>query len=88
VRPTVRALLERLEPAPALVVNRLSEVLARTSGYQRLAGPVGLLDAEPPSLARFVFADARARAAYPDWDRVADEQVANLKLESYRAERS
>jgi transcriptional regulator with XRE-family HTH domain len=86
VRPTVQALLGRLEPTPAFVVNRLGDVLAFTTGFARLAGPVGLLDAQPPSLARFVFTDARARAAYPDWDRVADEQAANLKLESALAD--
>ncbi|MEV0594816.1 helix-turn-helix domain-containing protein [Nonomuraea cavernae] len=84
VRPTVRALLDRLEPAPALLLNRLGEVLARTSGYERLAGPLGLLDGDPPSLVRFVFTDSRARALYPDWERVADELVAMLKLESSR----
>jgi transcriptional regulator with XRE-family HTH domain len=86
VRPTVLALLERLEPTPAVVLNGLSDVLAHTAGYARLAGPVGLLDARPPNLIRFVFTDARARALYPDWDRVADQQVANLRLESYGAD--
>jgi hypothetical protein len=33
-----------------------------------------------------VFTDARARAAYPEWDRIADEQVANLKIASSRAD--
>ncbi|WP_461008547.1 helix-turn-helix domain-containing protein [Streptomyces capparidis] len=79
VRPTVRAVLERLEPAPAAVLNRLGEVLAHTEGYARLAGPVGMLDGDPPNLARFVLTDARARTAFPDWTRVADEQVAALK---------
>ncbi|GGS50818.1 transcriptional regulator [Planobispora rosea] len=82
VRPTVRALLDRLEPAPATVVNRLGELLARTAGYERLAGPAGLLEASPsglPNLARFVFTDPRARAVFPDWDRVADERAADLR---------
>ncbi|MFJ3928372.1 helix-turn-helix domain-containing protein [Streptomyces sp. NPDC090022] len=79
VRPTVHALLDRLEPTPALVVNRLGEILACTDGYRRLAEPIGLLDASPPSLARFAFTDPRARTAYPDWNRVADELVAALK---------
>jgi transcriptional regulator with XRE-family HTH domain len=79
VRPTVQALLDRLEPTPAVLVNRLTEIVAHTAAYERLAGPVGLLDGTPPNLARFVFTDDRARAAYPDWDRVADEQVAVLK---------
>ncbi|GIH61475.1 helix-turn-helix domain-containing protein [Microbispora siamensis] len=80
VRPTVRALLDRLEPAPALVVNRLGDVLAYTNGYERLTGPIGLLDRRPPNLVRYVFADPRARAAYPEWDRVADQRLAGLKL--------
>lgn len=86
VRPTVRALLDRLEPAPAVLLNRLSDILARTSGYERLAGPLGLLDGAPPNLARFVFSDDRARVAYPDWDRVADQQVAALKQGPFRAD--
>ncbi|WP_113703698.1 helix-turn-helix domain-containing protein [Nonomuraea lactucae] len=82
VRPTVRALLDRLDPAPAVLLNRLGDVLARTSGYERLFGPVGLLDGDPPNVIRFTFVDARARAAFPEWDRVADEHVAALKLEA------
>ncbi|WP_395297434.1 helix-turn-helix transcriptional regulator [Kitasatospora hibisci] len=79
VRPTVQALLDRLEPSPAVLLNRLSEVLACTDGYRQLVGPIGLLDGARPNLARFVFTDPRARTAYPDWVRVADEQVAALK---------
>lgn len=86
VRPTVQALLERLEPTPAVLLNRLGELLAWTEAYERLAGPVGLLDGNPPSLVRFVFTDHRARTAYPDWDRVADEQVAAIKQGPFRAD--
>ncbi|MFP3991753.1 helix-turn-helix transcriptional regulator [Streptomyces sp. E11-3] len=100
VRPTVRALLDRLEPAPAVLLNRLSELLAWTTGYEQLAAPTGLLDTNtnangngngdangtPPNLTRFVFTDARARAAFPDWDRVADNQVAALKQGPFRAD--
>jgi transcriptional regulator with XRE-family HTH domain len=86
VRPAVQALLDQLEPAPALVANRLNDVLAYTTGYARLARPVGILEAQRPNLSRFVFTDSRARAVYPDWDRVADEQVANLRLEFHRAD--
>jgi MmyB-like transcription regulator ligand binding domain len=86
VRPTVRALLDRLEPAPAVLLNQLSDILAHTAGYERLAGPIGLLDATPPNLARFVFTDSRARDAYPDWDHIADQQVAALKQGPFRAD--
>ncbi|NWF29378.1 helix-turn-helix domain-containing protein [Streptomyces sp. PKU-EA00015] len=87
VRPPVRALLDRLEPAPAVVLNRLSELLAWTEGYERLVRPLGLLDGSPPNLAQWVFTDPRAKEAYPDWDRVADEQVAALKQGPFRADR-
>lgn len=52
---------------------------ARTDGYRRPAGPLGLLDGVPPGLARLVFTDPRARTVHPDWDTVADERVAALK---------
>jgi transcriptional regulator with XRE-family HTH domain len=86
VRPTVQALLDRLEPTPAVLLNKLSDILAHTAGYERLARPIGLLDAIPPNLARFVLTDSRARQAYPDWDHVADEQVAALKQGPFRAD--
>lgn len=79
VRPAVAAVLASLEPAPAIVLNHLADILAWTETYAALAGPLGLLDAEPPNLIRFTFADRRARSVYPDWDRVAIEQVANLR---------
>ncbi|MFC4052095.1 helix-turn-helix domain-containing protein [Actinomadura syzygii] len=79
VRPTVRALLASLDPTPAILVNRLADVLAWTDGYDRLVRPLGLLDADPPNLVRYVFTDPRARSAYPDWDEVADERVASLR---------
>ncbi|GJF31020.1 transcriptional regulator [Kitasatospora sp. NE20-6] len=87
VRPTVQALLDRLEPAPAVLLNRLSDVVACTEGYRRLVGPAGLLDGTPPNLARFVFTDARARTAFPDWECVADQQVAALKQGPGRSDR-
>jgi transcriptional regulator with XRE-family HTH domain len=86
VRPTVQALLDRLEPTPAVLLNQLSDILAYTAGYERLTRPIGLLDTAAPNLARFVFSDSRARNVYPDWDHVADEQVAALKQGPFRAD--
>ncbi|MFI6576160.1 helix-turn-helix domain-containing protein [Nocardiopsis sp. NPDC050513] len=79
VRPTVRELLDRLEPGPALVVNGLGDVLAHTDGFARLAGPLGVLEPAVPNLVRYVFTDVRAAAAFPDWGSVADEQAADLR---------
>ncbi|MGW4364450.1 helix-turn-helix domain-containing protein [Nocardia takedensis] len=85
VRPSVRAVLGHLEPAAAVVVNRLSDVLAYTEGYRRLMVSTGLLDdPSTANLALFVFGDARAREFYPDWSHVADQQVAALKQGPFR----
>jgi transcriptional regulator with XRE-family HTH domain len=78
VRPTVRATLDQLEPAPAFVVNHLGDLLAWTDGYDRLARPLGILDGDEPNLLWFTFADERARTAYVDWDDIADAQAADL----------
>jgi len=81
VRPTVRALLESLEPAPAVLLNQLNDVLAYTIGYERIARPLGILDGDEPNLLSYVFTDERARTAYPDWDGVADERVAEMHFD-------
>ena len=41
--------------------------------------PIGLLDGDPPNLARFTFLDPRAKTVYPGWAETADEQVAVLR---------
>lgn len=87
VRPAVRAILEQLEPAPAALMNRLSEILVCTAGYERLFGPIGLLDnGLPGNYARYVLTDPRARDAYPDWEHKADKVVATLKQGPGRAD--
>lgn len=82
VRPTVRALLDRLEPTPAVLLNWVGDIVAHTSGYERLARPLGLLDGSEPNLVRYLFTDERARTVYPGWDRLADEEVAHLRHEA------
>lgn len=86
VRAGVRAVLDRLGPGPAVLLNRLGEALAYTEGYGRLMGEAGVLAGDPPSLPRFVFGSPEAKAVFPDWDEVADEQVAALKQGPFRAE--
>nr|WP_202539117.1 helix-turn-helix domain-containing protein [Streptomyces sp. SID8379] len=79
VRPTVHALLHRLEPTPAVLVNWVGDILAHTDGYARFAGPLGILDGDRPNVVRYLFTDERARGVYPDWDRVADDQMARFR---------
>ncbi|HZG92649.1 MAG TPA: helix-turn-helix domain-containing protein [Pseudonocardia sp.] len=77
LRPSLRALLDRLEPDPALLVDRIGTVLACTEGFRKLAGPLGLLD--DGSVARFVLVDPRARTVFPEWDAVAEEWAVRLR---------
>jgi transcriptional regulator with XRE-family HTH domain len=79
VRPTVLALLDRLDATPALVLAPHGDVLASTAGFRSLAAPVGLFDAAEPNVVRFVFCDPRARTAFPDWEQVADAHAAALR---------
>lgn len=78
VRPTVQAVLDRLDPAPAVVVNHLTDLLAWNDAYDRLTGPLGLLDQAPPNLLHFLLTDRRAARAFPDWSAVVDDQIAYL----------
>ena len=80
VRPTVRTLLDQLEPGIAVLTNRLGDLLAYTRGFDQLAGPTGLLDAPSPNLTRFVFTDRRAHNVFPDWEGIAQEQAFDLRL--------
>lgn len=78
VPPTVQAVLDRLDPAPAVIVNHLTDLLAWNDGYDRLTRPLGLLDQPATNLLHFLLTDPRARDAYPDWSTALDEQVAYL----------
>lgn len=78
IRPTVRAVLDRLEPTPALVINRIGDIIAWTLGGHRLFGPIGILDGSPPNINRYVFTDPRAKTTMPDWVVAADAAVQQL----------
>jgi transcriptional regulator with XRE-family HTH domain len=79
VAPTVRVLLDRLDPTPAFVLGPVSDLLGWNGGFRRLVEPLGWFDDERPNLARYVFLDPRARRVYPDWSHAADEQVGRLR---------
>lgn len=84
VRPTI---LAQLEPAPAAITNRCTEILACTEGYRKLMESSGLFEqGEPANVARFVFTHPGARELYPEWDTAADKVVASLKQGPFRAD--
>lgn len=79
LRPTIRAVLTRLEPTPALVINQIGDVIAWNNGGRLLFGPSGLLDGSPPNTNRYVFADPRAHEAFPDWELTAEVTLRQLR---------
>lgn len=81
---TVRLLLDRLGGIPAFVTGPYGDILAWTDPFERLVEPIGMLDADVPNLARYVFLHPGARAAHPDWDTAADEQAQRLRTASTR----
>lgn len=79
VPATLRALLDRLDPTPAVLVGPWYQVLAYNPAWERVVGSLGVLDGPSPNLARFTFLDPRAREVFPRWVDAADEQVAVLR---------
>ncbi|MBL7262176.1 helix-turn-helix transcriptional regulator [Paractinoplanes lichenicola] len=86
LRPTLRALIERLEPSLAVLVNHLGDLVARTAAFDAFAQPLGLLGTDPPNLLRYVLTSPRARTVFLEWPAVADHWVATLKEGPFRAD--
>jgi transcriptional regulator with XRE-family HTH domain len=80
VRPEVLQILQLLDPAAAMVTNRLGDVLACTTSFRAVMDATGLLTGEPANFTRYVFTDPRAGGTFPDWDQIADELAFDLWL--------
>ncbi|PXY27687.1 helix-turn-helix transcriptional regulator [Prauserella muralis] len=86
VDPATLRLMELLDESysPAFVLGRRLDVLA----HNRLAGALitefRALPAAERNQARFVFFDPHARALYQDWEAVAADTVAMLRLDAGR----
>jgi hypothetical protein len=79
LRAGLRAALDAIADAPAMVLTDRLDVVAVNRLGQALLTPV--LEDVRPNLARFLFlAEDAATAFFPEWDRVADEQVHRLRV--------
>ncbi|MEU3125663.1 helix-turn-helix transcriptional regulator [Streptomyces sp. NPDC047726] len=79
VRPAVYRALDSLT-VPAMVQGRRMDVLAANKlGYALIADFQSRPHRER-NAARFVFLDTAARSLYPDWERIAGDCVATLRL--------
>ncbi|MGV9879045.1 helix-turn-helix transcriptional regulator [Streptomyces sp. NPDC003006] len=83
VRPGLRLLLDTIDRAPAFIVGRRMDVLAWNALGDALNGWSRLSPAER-NVPRQVFLHAPARACYPEWEAVAAETVAYLRLDAAR----
>ena len=82
VTPGIRVLLDSLDHLPAVVFNGRGDILAVNALARALIAPVFDTPGQPNS-ARFLFLDeARARDLLPQWDRIAADTVAMLRIEA------
>ncbi|MDA2807588.1 helix-turn-helix transcriptional regulator [Nocardiopsis suaedae] len=85
VRPEVHRMLEVFNGVtPALVVNHRKDVLAANRLARALIADFEALPYRERNLARHVLLEPDARELYADWEGVAEEVVANLRLSSGR----
>jgi transcriptional regulator with XRE-family HTH domain len=80
VRPQLQAMIDAMHHLPAIVVDRLSNVLAWNA-----AATTVIADFEDPSqrnLARLYFLEPASRDYYADWETVAQDAVALLRRAS------
>ena len=85
VRPGVHNMLRMLDGvSPAFVLGRRSDVLATNRLARALIIDFDALPYHERNMARFMFLDEAARELWPEWETVAAETVATLRLEAGR----
>ncbi|MFE2645868.1 helix-turn-helix transcriptional regulator [Streptomyces nigra] len=80
-RPTLRALLDHLDPTPAYLLGPICNILAWNAAFEAVGGPLGAFDECPPNLLRNHFLRSAARRSFSDddWESTADELVGWLR---------
>ncbi|TDT97906.1 helix-turn-helix protein [Streptomyces sp. 846.5] len=81
VRVELRNMLEAMSGVPAYIRNGRLDLLAGNALARALFAPIFNSPARPANAARFTFLDPAAPEFYPDWDAVADQNVATLRAE-------
>lgn len=84
VRPTVQRLLDLMTEVPVLVNDARLDIVAANPLAEALFAPLFDTSVHPVNHARFTFLDPRARDFWIDWERVADDAVAQLRTEAGR----
>jgi hypothetical protein len=74
-------MLEAMSGVPAYIRNSRLDILAGNALARALVAPIFASPARPVNAARFTSLDPAAAEFYPDWDAVADQNVATLRAE-------
>lgn len=85
VRPAVRQVLDAITDAPAWVRNGRHDVLAANRMGRELYSPLFDSPHRPVNTTRFIYLDPLARQFWRDYDQVARDAAAMLRLEAGRA---
>ncbi|TCC12188.1 helix-turn-helix transcriptional regulator [Kribbella soli] len=80
VRPQLKAMIDAMQDLPAIVVDRLSNVLAWNSAALEVVADFE--GSAHRNLARLYFLDPDSRDYYADWETVAQDAVAVLRRAS------
>jgi hypothetical protein len=84
VRPTVQQVLDAISDAPAWVRNGRHDIVAMNRLGRALYAPILADPRRPANTTRFVYLDPAAREFFVDWERIANDSAAMLRLEAGR----
>ncbi len=84
VRPTVQHVLDAISDAPAWVRNARHDIVAMNRLARALYSPVLEDPRRPANTTRFVYLNPAAQEFFVDWDKIANDGAAMLRLEAGR----
>ncbi len=83
IRPSVQRVIDSID-APAYVRNNRLDLLAINQLGRALLSDLYVDETSRPNLARYMFLDRRSRDFYVEWEAVAKDAVAALRIEAGR----
>lgn len=84
VRPAIQHILDSISDAPAWVRNARHDVLAMNQLGRALYSPILEDPRRPANTTRFVYLNPAAKDFFVDWDQIANDGAAMLRLEAGR----
>ncbi|TMR93952.1 helix-turn-helix domain-containing protein [Nonomuraea basaltis] len=84
VRPAIQQVLDAITDAPAWVRNGRHDIVAMNRLARALYAPILADPRRPANTTRFLYLDEAAREFFVDWDRVANDAAAMLRLAAGR----